>query len=287
MENADSFRYAFSTLASRFLPGFEVCDTYHLRYLNVLLLLMTMLVTYDSRALITRIWKHDATLGSPSDPNFKVVLPIALHTAANITLFPPLFFFSGLFYTDVISTYAIVLMYKLYLGRTGAYHDSAHGLWQLYVVGIISLTMRQTNIFWAAVFMGGLEAVRTIKSGECGFLGEGQTWRQMVETAVGQYKVGRIHDVALGDAGVLGMSYPTQNQGITNISDFVLGIISITVAVLYRPVVVLIRLWPYVALLASFGAFVFLNGGVVLGMSPHSPAFQILTLNSKATNQTM
>ena len=36
---------------------------------------------------------------------------------------------------------------------------------------------------------------------------------------------------------------------------------------LYRPILVLSKLWPYIALLLSFGAFVLWNGGVVLGIS--------------------
>lgn len=32
------------------------------------------------------------------------------------------------------------------------------------VLGLCSLTMRQTNVFWVVVFMGGLEAVHAVKS---------------------------------------------------------------------------------------------------------------------------
>ena len=53
-----------------------------------------------------------------------------------------------------------------------------------------------------------------------------------------------------------------------NWSDFILCACSITIAVLYHPIIILSRLWPYLSLLVTFGAFVLWNGGVVLGMSP-------------------
>jgi alpha-1,2-glucosyltransferase len=43
--------------------------------------------------------------------------------------------------------------------------------------------------------------------------------------------------------------------------------ISLVVAVLHQPKLILTRLWPYIALLVSFVAFVYINGGVVLGKS--------------------
>jgi Flp pilus assembly protein protease CpaA len=54
---------------------------------------------------------------------------------------------------------------------------------------------------------------------------------------------------------------------ISNWLDFILCAISIAVAVLYHPITILSRLWPYISLLITFGAFVLWNGGVVLGMS--------------------
>jgi alpha-1,2-glucosyltransferase len=48
-------------------------------------------------------------------------------------------------------------------------------------------------------------------------------------------------------------------------SDFALSAISIAIAIISKPVLTLTRLWPYIALVFSFAAFVFWNGGVVLG----------------------
>jgi len=49
------------------------------------------------------------------------------------------------------------------------------------------------------------------------------------------------------------------------LTDFILCVISIAIATLFHPVIIAIRLWPYILLLASFAGFVIWNGGVVLG----------------------
>jgi alpha-1,2-glucosyltransferase len=132
-----------------------------------------------------------------------------LHTAFNIALFPLLFFFSGLYYTDVLSTCVVLAMYRLFLDRKGARANSAAGLVWLYPVGLVALSMRQTNIFWVAVFMGTLEAVRTIKANKQE-LSSGRpiptTWKEMAVDKFEQYSQGNIHDIALKDAGVIGKS---------------------------------------------------------------------------------
>ncbi|KAG7110821.1 hypothetical protein HYQ45_017480 [Verticillium longisporum] len=61
----------------------------------------------------------------------KSVSTYSLMTGVNIALFPVLFFFSGLYYTDVVSTLVVLAA--------------------------------QTNIFWVVVYMGGLEAVHAIR----------------------------------------------------------------------------------------------------------------------------
>jgi len=129
-----------------------------------------------------------------------LVSPATLHTAFNIALFPPLFFFSGLFYTDVLSTCLVLRMYKLFLEKKG-------GVW-LYVAGILALMMRQTNIFWVAVFMGGLEEVRTLKDIPVMKREEKtpDTWKGNVQAAFDRWTKGDIHDIPLRDAEIHGMA---------------------------------------------------------------------------------
>jgi alpha-1,2-glucosyltransferase len=52
---------------------------------------------------------------------------------------------------------------------------------------------------------------------------------------------------------------------MTDIADFVLCVVSIAVATITHPLLILKSLIPYLALLISFALFIFWNGGVVLG----------------------
>jgi alpha-1,2-glucosyltransferase len=95
---------------------------------------------------------------SRSDESFTV------HTALNIALFPPLFFFSALYYTDPWSVFWVLLAHPVLhsgrSGRGGILLDNTI----LFTIGILALLLRQTNIFWVAVFYGGLNAVQRLES---------------------------------------------------------------------------------------------------------------------------
>ena len=82
-----------------------------------------------------------------------------IHTSVNVYLFPPLFFFYGLYYTDVLSALSVLFAYRCYLKLqpTG-----------VIFVGLLSLLFRQTNIFWVSAFLGGLQLCRTIPKGRLG-----------------------------------------------------------------------------------------------------------------------
>ena len=69
------------------------------------------------------------------------------HTVLNMCLFPALFFFYALYYTDVASTFSVLYAYYCHLKKQKK---------RLFLAGLVSLWFRQTNIFWVAIFMGGL-----------------------------------------------------------------------------------------------------------------------------------
>lgn len=85
------------------------------------------------------------------------------HTVLNICLFPPLFFFSGLYYTDILALLVVVEAYNWDMKRAsrggGYFILSTLGF---LVFGLAALVCRQTNIFWVSVFLGGLQVVRKI-----------------------------------------------------------------------------------------------------------------------------
>ena len=82
-----------------------------------------------------------------------------IHSSVNVYLFPPLFFFYGLYYTDVLSALSVLYAYRCHLR-----FQPTGGIF----VGLLSLLFRQTNIFWVSVFLGGLQLCRTIPKGRPG-----------------------------------------------------------------------------------------------------------------------
>ena len=101
--------------------------------------------------------EHDDDVGKRGQ---KQALPQQLsHGTANMFLFPPLFFFCGLYYTDVISALSVLFAYYFYIKKQRTF---------LVVAGLASLFFRQTNIFWVAIFLGGLEVSRVLPKGRPG-----------------------------------------------------------------------------------------------------------------------
>jgi alpha-1,2-glucosyltransferase len=89
----------------------------------------------------------------------------AAHSALNIALLPPLFFFSALYYTDVASTLSVMLcFYPLICSDESAVKPIWWHL-RLFVFGLVSLTFRQTNIFWVAVFPAAAVVLRELDQG--------------------------------------------------------------------------------------------------------------------------
>jgi alpha-1,2-glucosyltransferase len=87
----------------------------------------------------------------------------AFHSAVNMVLFPVLFFFSGLYYTDVVSTLFVLICYYNHLWRISQDTPSVLNGFLTIILGVLAIFMRQTNVFWVVVFMGGLEAVHAVR----------------------------------------------------------------------------------------------------------------------------
>lgn len=101
--------------------------------------------------------KHESNLRCKRCPNWSGWELI--HTTINTYLFPPLFFFYGLYYTDVLSVLSVLYAYRYYLAKQQT---------KFIFVGLLSLLFRQTNIFWVSIFLGGLEICRTLPKGRPG-----------------------------------------------------------------------------------------------------------------------
>lgn len=143
----------------------------------------------------------------------------AVHTAVNICLFPPMFFFSGLYYTDILSTCIVLASYYHFLqhGEVGCPKSGDERAdprplptsflrgFKTYVIGLAALLMRQTNIFWVAVFLGGMEVVRFFSPAQSLVRKkDGEKPIAYLENFITACSDGVIHDPKLADAGGLG-----------------------------------------------------------------------------------
>ncbi|KAL0930600.1 alpha- glucosyltransferase alg10 [Colletotrichum truncatum] len=223
------------------------CSVLDLRGVNIIAIIgLGILATHCRHLIETR--RNDAK--SPAPP---VVLSFySIHLGWNIALFPVLFFFSGLYYTDVVSTLSVLVAYYHHLHRVREEWSSFSSNLVTILLGVVTLFMRQTNVFWVVVYMGGLEAVSAVKSlrpkpvDRPGF----NNVSECVKYYAWRYSLGDIHDPPLNTA------WP---------DDLIFSAVSIGVAAIANPFRVLRKVWPHITIMGLFASFVAWNGGVVLG----------------------
>lgn len=116
------------------------------------------------------------------------------HAVFNICLFPPLFFFYGLYYTDVWSAFAVLTTIQFYQRK-----------WRklLVAAGIASLFFRQTNIFWVAIYLAGSEVVRELKRGRLGI--EYPSTVSVIDVVAGSWQHSCFYDPLISHASFEGM----------------------------------------------------------------------------------
>ncbi|KAI0444105.1 DIE2/ALG10 family-domain-containing protein [Xylaria telfairii] len=233
-----------ATIVFNRLFGFP-CSIYNLRAFNVFVVSSISVLVLVCRA-------HLTSSAARSDTGHEITVRDIV-TGINIALFPVLFFFSGLYYTDPASTLIVLLAYANHLTRVGGKQPSFLNDVYSLGLGILALGFRQTNIFWVVVYMGGLEVISAIKtlSPETVETPKFQNVSEQLRFYAWRYSLGDIHDPSLS------LAQPV---------DIILCIISIGIAAICNLPLVLRRfVWPHGVVLTSFVAFVAWNGGVVLG----------------------
>jgi alpha-1,2-glucosyltransferase len=176
------------------MPWLFSCDASSLRFTNVLgLLVLSCLALLCRHEIESRLYE------AHSSRRLKTVSTYAIHTAFNVALFPLLFFFSGLYYTDVISTAVVVGGYLNHLKRVGRDRSSYSSDLITICLGILALLMRQTNVFWTVVWMGGLEAVHAVKTLRPQRVDQPfmSTLAEQMKFYAWRYSVGDVHDPPL------------------------------------------------------------------------------------------
>lgn len=117
------------------LSPLDLCGIYYLRLINLAFHSVNILLFYKilSHNNPRTYWKN-------------------VFSAYNITLLPPLYFFSYLYYTDILSVTTVLLMIYLSI-RENHFLASIVGCW--------SVLMRQTNIVWVMFLLIRLVVVET------------------------------------------------------------------------------------------------------------------------------
>ncbi|XP_013164154.1 PREDICTED: putative Dol-P-Glc:Glc(2)Man(9)GlcNAc(2)-PP-Dol alpha-1,2-glucosyltransferase [Papilio xuthus] len=116
-------------LISSVISPFFSCNTYNLRYVNLLASCINLML-FSSLLL----YIYGKNLENP----LKIVLQ-----AVNLTILPPLYFFSHIYYTDTLSMMFLLTYTRLCIGNSNKF--------LIFIFGLSCVMMRQTNIAW--IFM--------------------------------------------------------------------------------------------------------------------------------------
>lgn len=183
------------------------------------------------------------------------------HTVLNICLFPPLFFFSGLYYTDILALLLVVEAYNWELKRATTKSSASRSSLIFIGFGLLALVFRQTNIFWVSVFFGGLQVVRTLRQSSTACSSSG------LADIASKGLQNELYDPFVSEASIAGEHYlfgVCYGILIKNI-DYFKTAVSLFTTGLRNISPVLASVIPHITILAAFGGFVLWNNGVVLG----------------------
>lgn len=229
------------------------CDIDKLRFLNAILLGFLFTQMLFSRDIIDLIQRGKSLKSSQSVENFSFQ---DWFKAFNIITFPPLFFFSGLFYTDIASTVVVYLFFQLFLDRLLLNEENFRKEVIHVALGMVALLFRQTNIFWVGVFPAGLAIVQGAKACAKGRQISKSGPQSVAEVLQQAWNESIVYDPPVAEAWL---------------DDYVKAGLSITIVAARNLGNIISLLYTFLMLLNVFAAFVVWNGGVVLGTFPPLP----------------
>lgn len=157
---------------------------------------------------------------------------LTYHSAFNVVLFPPLFFFSALYYTDVPSTLSVTIFYWYFLRMLEAKKQTLTGYVVQVALGASSLMFRQTNIFWVAIAPAALTIIIELDRGhrvarESMYRraqGFGDSTMSVAKTS---WKMDVLYDPPVRDAFIEGKhsSYDVRSDNIAYILQITFGLL--------------------------------------------------------------
>lgn len=194
--------------------------------------------------------KPNSAQKSVASKDVNAISAFQIHTAVNVALFPPLFFFAALYYTDIAAVVSVLICWNHFLRIHATSAPSFIQDVVTILLGLISLTFRQTNIFWVSIFPAGILFISKVDDGL-------DDPNEDQETLLDP----PVRESYLDDYMFFGLSL-VQRCWLIFKTSLTGG---------YHPMTLIRLLYPYAIIILSFAAFVVSNGGVVLGKS--SPKF--------------
>ena len=182
----------------RALNAVAICIICPLSY-GILRLLQGSNLTNSTKQDQRETDKSSAKQSFPDDDQSSV---LDAHSAFNIAMFPPLLFFSALYYTDVVSTLIVLLSYSALSKKqtpTGTVFENINAVY----LGAMAVLCRQTNIFWVAVFPAGLAIIDALTPNNNVSVNPGP--RTLGAALKNSWNDGVVYDCPAGTAGLEGI----------------------------------------------------------------------------------
>ncbi|XP_037745026.1 dol-P-Glc:Glc(2)Man(9)GlcNAc(2)-PP-Dol alpha-1,2-glucosyltransferase isoform X1 [Chelonia mydas] len=203
--------------------GSVVCSTGMLRFINLLFSVGNFYLLY---LLLCKIHHKNKTVSG-----FQRIL-----STLTLAMFPTLYFFTFLYYTDTGSVFFTLFAYLMCL--YGNHKTSA-------LLGFCGFMFRQTNIIWT-IFCGGSVVAQKLS----------EAWK----TELQKKKEERI-------SATKG-SFSELIKVVQFLTEYIMSFKNL--------VTLIVLTWPYILLVIVFFAFVVINGGIVVGdRSSHEACFHI------------
>ena len=183
-------------LVAKLLSPVFGCSTRALRLQNALALSFIFYKVLQIRRLVQPQGHNQR---KEDDVNGTTTFSTTL-TAFNIACFPPLFFFGALYYTDVMSTAAVLINFQAFVETTAKSQRSISDDVVAILSGIVALSFRQTNIFWVAVFPAGLTVIQILSKN--GRISSGAAKQGYLAVLQESWSKRIVYDRSLGDGGL-------------------------------------------------------------------------------------
>uniref|UniRef100_H2Z277 Dol-P-Glc:Glc(2)Man(9)GlcNAc(2)-PP-Dol alpha-1,2-glucosyltransferase n=1 Tax=Ciona savignyi TaxID=51511 RepID=H2Z277_CIOSA len=248
--------------------GKSLCTVWSLRFINIMFNLVNLLISY----LILKRLRRENVKPKVEDEKMKFfdlilkallycILPVRVFVTSHhrhnliksawcslsIGLFPLLYFYSFLYYTDPGSTTFVLLAY---LACIHDHHKTA-GL-----VSAISIVFRQTNVVWV-MFMAGITVSDQLDD---------------IEDVEKIQASPELHDkLARYAPNYIAVSFRFFAKLLAAVLRYLLAVDHL--------ILIASLIWPYLLVLCGFGGFVYINGGIVVGdRSSHQAVLHLAQL---------